>query len=88
MVSEANGDAISEVTEVAGLSTVTIVGLKMRRDEVAGALSALQIDSTQENQIYSYNYISHTLPANYSPSNLCMYYNTQELPRNYPGKTN
>ena len=51
LATEANGVAISEITEVAGLSTGTIVGLTMRRDEATYAISALQIDSKHKPDI-------------------------------------
>ena len=59
--SESNGD--TKVTEVASLGTGTTVGLKMGEDEATGDLSALQIYTTHKQARYSYNTLSHTLPA-------------------------
>ena len=40
LVCEGNGDAISEVTTVSGISTGTVFGLTMRWDEFTDALSS------------------------------------------------
>ena len=77
-MSEGIGDAISEVIEVAGLCTGTIVGLAMRNDEATDTLSALQMASKHKQTRCSCNTIDYTLPAKYLPLNLYMYYYSQQ----------
>ena len=80
LVSVANRNTISEVTEVAALSTGTVVGLTVRGDEASDA-PVLQIDSKHKQTRQSYYTISHNLPAKCPSLNLYMYYTSQELPR-------